>query len=153
MELYLVQHGEATSETENPDRPLTIRGRDDVQRVSRCIAPLGLAPVEIRHSGKTRAQQTAQLIAEALSCPDRVKAASGLAPTDDVRPIAREVEAAQRPLMLVGHLPFMSRLASLLLVADSSQTIVRFRTGGVVCLGREERGWTLNWMITPDTVP
>jgi len=37
MELYLVQHGEATSNTENPDRPLTARGRDDVQRVSRHI--------------------------------------------------------------------------------------------------------------------
>ncbi len=34
MELYLVQHGEAMSEAQNPERPLTVRGREEVQRVS-----------------------------------------------------------------------------------------------------------------------
>ena len=153
MDLYLVQHGEATSETENPDRPLTARGRDDVERVSRHVALLGLAPAEIRHSGKTRAEQTARLIAEALSLNQRVKVAAGLSPNDDVHPVAQELETASPSLMLVGHLPFMSRLASLLLVGYSSLTIVRFRMGGVVCLEHDQGLWTLNWMITPDTVP
>jgi len=46
MELYLVQHGAAMSEAENPERPLTVRGREDVQRVSAFVARLGLRPAE-----------------------------------------------------------------------------------------------------------
>ncbi len=34
MELYLVQHGEAKSKAEDPQRPLTQRGREDVARVA-----------------------------------------------------------------------------------------------------------------------
>ena len=34
MDLYLMQHGQATTETEDPERPLTAAGRAAVQRVA-----------------------------------------------------------------------------------------------------------------------
>ena len=34
MDLYLIQHGQATTETEDPERPLTDAGRAAVQRVA-----------------------------------------------------------------------------------------------------------------------
>jgi len=34
MKLYLVQHGEANSKAEDPQRPLAERGRGDVARVA-----------------------------------------------------------------------------------------------------------------------
>jgi broad specificity phosphatase PhoE len=34
MDLYLMQHGQATTETEDPERPLTDAGRAAVQRVA-----------------------------------------------------------------------------------------------------------------------
>jgi len=53
----------------------------------------------------------------------------------------------------VGHLPHLSRLTSLLLVGDPTREIVSFRMGAIVCLTREEEGWRLKWILTPDFVP
>ncbi|MCK4450112.1 MAG: hypothetical protein KAX26_05930 [Anaerolineae bacterium] len=39
--------------------------------------------------------------------------------------------------VLVGHLPFLDRLASLLVTGDADHSIVRFQMGGIVCLVRE----------------
>jgi len=61
-----------------------------------------------------------------------------------------EVEAAREPLMLVGHLPHLSRLASSLLVGDPAREIIRFRMGGIVCLVKGETGWLLAWILTPE---
>jgi phosphohistidine phosphatase len=53
-------------------------------------------------------------------------------------------------VMLVGHLPFLARLAGLLLSGDADNPIVRFRTGGIVCLTRDEDRWQVAWILTPD---
>jgi phosphohistidine phosphatase len=157
MELYLVQHGEAMSEGENPERPLSVRGREDVQRVSAVAARLGLRPAEIRHSGKRRAAETAEIFAAALGVRKRVVAVAGMAPNDDVGPVASALATMPQSLMLVGHLPFLSRLASLLLVGDPERTLARFRMGGIVCLTRDPSGaggtaggWMVAWMVTPE---
>ena len=41
MKLYLVQHGEAKSKVEDPQRPLTERGKEDVARVTALAAGTG----------------------------------------------------------------------------------------------------------------
>lgn len=98
MELYLVRHGEAMSEAENPERLLTASGREAVQRVSAVAVRLGLRPAEIRRSGKRRAAETAEIFAGALGVREHVVAVAGLAPNDDVRPIASALDTApQRP--------------------------------------------------------
>ncbi len=157
MELYLVRHGEPMSETENPERPLSRRGREEVGRVSAAAARIGLRPGEIRHSGKRRAAETAEILAAALGRGGRTVALGGMGPNDDVWPIAEALRAAAAPTMLVGHLPFLSRLASLLVIGDPDRPFVRFCMGGIVCLVREETtstvgapgGWSVGWMLTP----
>jgi phosphohistidine phosphatase len=53
-------------------------------------------------------------------------------------------------VMLVGHMPHMSRLASLLLTGDPSPGPVHFRNAGIVCLVRDPGGhWGIEWVITP----
>jgi len=53
--------------------------------------------------------------------------------------------------MLVGHLPHLKKLASLLLTGRDDLEIVKFRYGGVVCLERRENGlWSILWIIRPD---
>jgi phosphohistidine phosphatase len=74
----------------------------------------------------------------------------GLAPADDPGRAKSEVEAAREPLMLVGHLPHLSRLASLLLVGDPGREIIRFRNGAIVCLVQGEGRWLLQWVLTPE---
>jgi phosphohistidine phosphatase len=153
IEVYLVRHGEPTSEAEDPQRPLSPRGREDVQRVSAVAARMGLRPAEIRHSGKRRAAETAEIIAAALGLSAPVAAVGGMAPNDDVEPVAVALAALMQPVMLVGHLPFLSRLTSLLLVGDPERPLVQFPMGGIVCLAHERSGrtpaWSHTWALTP----
>ena len=110
MRVYLVQHGEAKSEEEDPDRPLTDRGATEVRRVVGVAAGAGSVMVErIVHSGKTWARQTAAAWGAALGVP--IDESAGLAPRDDPAIWAARVTAETRDMMLVGHLPHLARLA------------------------------------------
>jgi phosphohistidine phosphatase len=152
MELYLVQHGEAKSKAEDPQRPLTERGREEIQRVAAFAAKAGLEVSQIRHSGKRRAEETASILAEHLSPAEGVLAIPGLAPMDDVRPVAQALGKETAPLMLVGHLPFMDRLAGMLVTGAPNNSVVRFRMGGIVCLEGAGDDWAVKWVVRPELV-
>jgi len=48
-------------------------------------------------------------------------------------------------------MPFVSRLASALVTGSEKAEAMRFRQGGVVCLGRGEDGkWAVEWMVIPE---
>ncbi len=79
-------------------------------------------------------------------------ATEGLKPNDDVRPVAEGLRAGHGPLMLVGHLPFLSRLASLLVAGNPEGGVVRFRQAGIVCLSQEEGTWVVNWAMPPELI-
>lgn len=148
MILYLVQHGEAKPGSGDPQRPLSRQGREAVQLIASWAARAGVKVDEIGHSGKLRAEQTAGILAEHLA-PRGIHSTLGLGPNDDVRPIAERLEQEMRAVMLVGHLPFLSRLTSYLIIRDPDRTLVRFQMGGIVCLIREEGRWSLAWAVTP----
>jgi phosphohistidine phosphatase len=150
VEIYLVRHGEAMPKTVNPTRPLSDQGRSEVRQVAAFAARLGLAVGQIRHSGKARAEQTAAILAEALSPAGGTVAVAGLGPADDVRPVAAALESESVPVMLVGHLPFLARLTGLLLAGDAEKEVVRFHTGGMVCLVRDDGRWQAAWILTPE---
>jgi phosphohistidine phosphatase len=150
MQLYLMQHGEARPEQEDPARPLTERGRAEVARVARAVAGLDLDIAQVVHSGKLRARQTAEVFASLLKPPPVLDEMTGLGPNDDPHIAAEAVESASGPLMLVGHLPHLSRLASLLILGEADVTVVAFRMAGLVCLTHGEEGWRLAWVLVPE---
>lgn len=145
MRLYLVQHGEAKSEAEDPDRPLTAKGAAHVRDVANKSTAAGLVKADrIVHSGKTRARQTAEAWGEPLGMT--VEAADGLAPNDDPSIWAEQLTGEN--LMLVGHLPHLADLTKLLLGADADQAPVTFRNGELVGLKQDESGgWAV--VISP----
>jgi phosphohistidine phosphatase SixA len=61
MDLYLMQHGQAMTEAEDPERPLTEAGRAAVQRVAARARTAGVRIGHCVHSGKLPAEQTARL--------------------------------------------------------------------------------------------
>lgn len=151
MKLYLIQHGEATSEQENPSRPLTGKGAEDVKKTASFLAKIGRGPISIRHSGKLRARQTAQILADSLGPDCELREAESLSPNAPVKDLADELKQITMDLMIVGHLPFLGNLASILLTGSESGNPVAFRQGGAVCLRRnEDRTWQVGWMITPE---
>ena len=152
MHCYLVRHGQAKSEIEDPARPLSDRGREEVTRVSRHMRAMGLRVAKIRHSGKLRARQTAEILAEHLSPTGGIHDMEGLAPMDNPDRARAAIEAAREPVMLVGHLPHLSRLASVLILGDSDQEILQFKAGAIACLDRVEGRFQLQWLLTPSLV-
>ena len=154
MRLYLVQHAQAKPKEEDPARPLSEKGREDIRKVAGFLKGYGKANIrEIKHSGKTRAEQTAQELAKALSPPEGISQADGLEPLAATKVWVKRIAsiAKSQDIMLVGHLPHLSRLASHLICKDEEQNVVRFCQGGIVCLERDEaENWSLGWMIIPE---
>ena len=151
MELYLVQHGFATSKDEDPERPLTDHGREEVIRVAATAKAIGVVVTAVYHSGKLRAQQTAEILGAALDPPAPPSQLDGLIPTDDPAVVARTVYGLRGSPMLVGHLPHLSRFASLLIAGDPSREVISFRHAAIVRLTRAgESGWRVRWILTPE---
>src|SRR3989475_4039548 len=67
MDCYLVQHGEAKPEQEDPARPLSDRGRREVERVAQAAQRSEVAVAAIFHSGKLRAQRSEEHTSELQS--------------------------------------------------------------------------------------
>ena len=154
MRLYLVQHGEAVPEEVDPARPLSETGRSDVAKAARFLAGGGVRVSQVLHSGKLRAEQTAALLAAALAPGRRPVARPGLNPKDPTDDIARAVAVWDQDSMLVGHLPFMARLAGRLVAGRDDAGVVAFQPGTILCLERgEQQRWTIAWMVRPDVLP
>jgi phosphohistidine phosphatase len=147
MYLYLVQHGVPKSKEEDPERPLSQRGASEVEKIASSVSPF-VGAGRIFQSGKLRAEQTAEIISRHLKADN--EKAEGLSPMDDPSVWAERLKKEEDDAMLVGHLPHLQRLSSLLLSGDSEKRIVEFRMGGVVCLKRDEEEWSLQWMVVPE---
>ena len=152
MKLYLVQHGEALPKTEDPQRPLSEQGRQDVRAVAALLQSGGVRVARVWHSGKLRAEQTAQLLAGAVLPRGRKpEAIEGIAPNAPVADFSIDADVWEEDTLVAGHLPFMSRLVALLTTGDSEREIVAYRPGSVVCLERADAGhWVVLWMVRPD---
>lgn len=151
MKLYLVQHAAAVPKEINADRPLTDHGRQDTKKVAAFIKPLKIAVEYLWHSQKTRAAQTAEILSEVIEVKTAQAARDDLAPNDDVAPLRDELAALAQDIMIVGHLPFLGKLTSLLVTGSESADTVAFKNSGVVCLNRSEQSrWQVDWVITPE---
>jgi phosphohistidine phosphatase len=150
MKLYLVQHGMALPKEVDPDRPLSEVGRTEVEAVANFLNKAGLTVPYIYHSGKTRAAQTARILAGRLSAGN-VAVQPGMAPGDDVAAFARIIEE-NGDALYVGHLPHLGKLASLLTTGDEQSDVVEFVNSGILCLGSCESGYRVEWCITPRVV-
>jgi phosphohistidine phosphatase len=149
MTLFLVQHGEAKSEAQDAERSLTDQGADTVRRMAIWFAQTGITVHEIRHSGKRRAEQTATIFARELNPKKGVIAVSGLNPNDDVVSVAANLQGEHESIMLVGHLPHLSKLVGFLVTGNQEIEVVRFRNAGVVCLSQKEGKWAIDWVVQP----
>ncbi|ABO07593.1 phosphohistidine phosphatase SixA [Pyrobaculum calidifontis] len=147
--IYLVQHGKAFDERVDPERSLTPEGIEESRRVATHLAKVGVKVAVVYHSGKKRARQTAEIFAQVLGA--RAEEKDGLNPNDDPAIWAERLSTLDE-VMIVGHLPHLSRLASLLVVGNTEVPIVEFRYSGVVALTRTPK-WVVKWLLTPDILP
>ena len=133
----------------NPERPLSPFGVEQSRRVAHALKTQGAAPAAVFHSGKTRARQTAEIIAESVAPGVPVTVMPGLEPDDPILPIAGHAAGFTADTMLVGHLPFLEKLASWLLYGHDQAEPVFFSPGTVACLSRNGDSWSLDSIETP----
>ena len=151
MRLYLVQHGDAVSKEVDPERPLSDQGRADVERMASFLGKTGMQVSRVLHSGKKRAEQTAELLAASVGAGGGLEKTLGIAPLDPTEAFAKAIAEWTEDTMVVGHLPFMGKLVSHLLVGEEAALTVAFCPGTVVCLERGEgESWSMDWMIRPE---
>jgi len=150
MRLYLMQHGRAHSGATDAEKTLTPEGRAEVERVAAFLGRTAPAKRgKVLHSGRTRARETAEILAAADDNLE-VAEAPDLAPLDDPAIWAERAQDVGEAVALVGHLPHLSRLASLLVTGEPEPPVVTFSNGGMVCLERSGAGeWSVRWCVVP----
>jgi phosphohistidine phosphatase len=129
---------------------LTPAGREAVERVARRAAEKVMPISIIYHSGIPRAVQTAEIFALHFAPTQGLRVLGGLRPEDDPYIAAAELSAATAPVMLVGHLPHLGRLASLLSSGDPDSHTIDFRPATLASYSPHVSLWKLNWTIAAE---
>ena len=146
---YLVRHGDALAAQVDAERPLSQRGRKEVAALGQLALNRNVQVAEICHSGIRRAGETAEILASYLKPSRGVRQIAGLLPEDDPALGKAEVEAVEQPILLVGHLPFMSRLAALLVKGDAALSVAEFSPATMLCCVKVGAKWQIDWQIAP----
>lgn len=140
MLLLLIRHAIAAEQDGEkfPDdtlRPLVPKGRRIQERMSRRLVKEGLAPGRVFSSPWKRAWQTARIVLDesGLSKTDRIPC-QALAEPPNLAALAEEIGAiaADERLALVGHEPWMSQLAALLLTGQEAGFNLDFPKSGIM---------------------
>jgi len=152
MKVYLVRHGQANPSDIDPEKGLSDIGRQEIARLAESIRHLEINIHQIWHSGKTRASQTAEILSTVVNAEEELAVRDGLKPNDPAEAMALEINAYSCDLMLVGHLPFMAKLASLLFTGDQDRCAFDFHAGTMACFDFGDDKWSLEYFIYPGVV-
>jgi phosphohistidine phosphatase len=123
------------------------------RRMGEFLAFMDVSLDAVIHSTKKRAAQTAQLLTESIRPAAGVREEKGLSPNDDPAPWVERINAMTGDTAIVGHLPFLDRLLSLLVLGDAGKTIIDFKAAGTVCLKPSGDGkWLITWALSPEVI-
>lgn len=155
MKLYCVRHGHAEKvATRDGERPLTEQGREEVSKVANYLAYRKVHVSHIMYSSKLRAKETADILSNVIAMGSVTEQYDLLECDRSVTPLVEMIQSWDDDTMLVGHMPFMPKLISALILGNDSYNILCFPPGTVVCLERyENHRWILSWVLQPDLVP
>lgn len=148
--LYLVHHGDAVGPHVNPMRPLSDRGRAQVEALAREAGSRGAKPDLIWHSGKLRARQTAEAYWRCCNPLASFTAARGLQPTDPTGWILDAIAGEARSIMLAGHFPHLPRLLARLISGDADAAPADFPLNGIVVVAAAGERWVEKWRLAPE---
>jgi len=147
--LLLVHHGDAVGPAIDPMQPLSRKGHTASTALAAAAAARGVKPDLIWHSGKIRAIQTAELFRSACNPQANLTAVHGLLPGDPPRWIRDEVFGDDRSILIVGHMPQLPGLLSLLRGQPHDGAVSGFSFPLHGCVALEPSGdfWTEIWRL------
>lgn len=152
MKLYFLRHGEANWEHwEKPDdeRPLTKKGRKEMDVIANALLKLPVRPALILTSPLPRAWETANIVAQVLEID--YETSPLLAPGFDGNALRQLLnEHMNQDLMFVGHEPDFSRVIALL-----TGGIVRMAKAGLARVDLADGAnlvGELVWLVPPKVI-
>lgn len=146
MKLYLMRHGQAASPQVDPQQGLSREGRTEIEQLANRLSEQGIQFSCVYHSEKTRAQQTAEIMASIITPDVAPKMCTGLKPNDDPRSLIPEIETWQEDTLVTSHLPFVPGLLAELTGQTQSMGLV---PGTIICLVKENDAWQIEWVESP----
>lgn len=151
MAIYLVQHAECLPKDQDPEKGLSALGTANATRIAEVAAGYNVPVTRILHSGKKRARQTAEIFSSLLTPPEGLAAVEGIRPMDDVALFGDRLDSAAN-VMVVGHLPFMEKLAAYLITGAPDKPVFKFQNAGIVCLDihPDSESWVVKWALMPN---
>ncbi|MCP3943639.1 MAG: phosphohistidine phosphatase SixA [Desulfobacteraceae bacterium] len=154
MALFLVQHGISAPRSADPQKGLSELGVEETKRIALVAKGYGIPVANVLHSGKKRAEQTAQIYHRALGVKTPMEEIAGINPLDDVRGFATRIDSKTN-WMVVGHMPFMEKLVSYLTAGSEESGVYLFQNSGIVCLDArdgegQEPDWFIKWTLNPN---
>jgi phosphohistidine phosphatase len=159
VDLYLVRHAVAFSRdpTRWPDdgeRPLSPEGEARFRKAARGVRRIVTSVDVVLSSPFPRAWRTAELLEEEAGWPapkPEPVLEAGRSPAEGIEVMEPHLDVAS--LALVGHEPYLSELASILLTGSPTSLTMTMKKGGVAHLWLEDglrRGTaSLRWLVTP----
>jgi phosphohistidine phosphatase len=145
--LFLVHHADAMPANADPRRPLSPDGRAHAERLAQNAAARGVRPALVWHSGKLRARQTAEAFWRTCNPFAQLAAVNGLQPSDPPQRVADLIAAETREIMLVGHMPNLPRVLSLLTGRDG-EAVSGFPEHGLVALTQSGDRWVESFRLS-----
>ena len=138
-----------------PTRQLSEKGRWEATQVAKRMAVAKIKVRLIIHSGKLRAKQTAEIMANHLKPEGGISEMQGLSPNDSPIMANEFIKSAGKsgdlPIMIVGHLPGLDKLSSLLITGKEDSGVISFRMAAAVCLENDPK-WKVAWILPPELV-
>lgn len=121
MKVWILRHGEAQAHARSDaERELTSRGRDEVLQSAAHL--LGKPLTRIIASPYVRAQQTADLVRQALGFSEQIATVSWLTPDSDPKQVLARLDSyAGEDILLVSHQPLVGALIGLAVHGNNQQ--------------------------------
>jgi len=159
MNLYFLRHAIALDRTKwrrkDSERPLTPEGVQKMRKAAKGLKRLKLKVDWILTSPYARALDTARIVAKTLKAEKKIKVVDHLASTGDPERLVHHLAVdylKDDALLIVGHEPYLSKLVSRLIGADTPLDL-DFKKGGLCRLDADtlhyNRCATLEWWLPP----
>ena len=151
MNVYLIRHAHALDTDENPERPLSKRGQEQVIALAAFLKRSGaFQPAEFWHSPLARSRQTAELLAQRLRLTGPQTLMPDLEPEDDPLDVARRIKVTKHPVAIVGHEPHLSALATLLVAGKMKFPVFVMKKCSALALEGVGDHWSVRWHVSPE---
>lgn len=153
MKIYCMRHGQVSDVAGEHGPALSDLGVQEITTMAHFLKTQGVDFSHVLHSEKTRAAQTAGIITSVVNPELAMEPSELLTVAEDVITMAGDVEQWSDDTLLVGHLPMMQELVSMLCLRDPLRLSLSFIPGTIVCLERQQQQrWVISWLLSPTIV-